>query len=134
VHLEACEGGQILLIGRGRIPTDAGAGEERFDRDSGQRRGPGPGRFGREADSGGGRAPGEAAEGCGAEQRPMWLRVERVGEEVRGLCSADGEHWLACGSVRIPQGATEQVGLAAIGPRPGSHAWFDTFLLWSAPR
>jgi RNA polymerase sigma-70 factor (ECF subfamily) len=34
------------------------AGEERFDRDSGQRRGPGPG--GREADSGGGRAPGAA--------------------------------------------------------------------------
>src|SRR5262249_20187672 len=37
------------------------------------------------------------------ERRPMWLRVERVGEEVWGLCSVDGEHWLTCGSVRIPQ-------------------------------
>jgi regulation of enolase protein 1 (concanavalin A-like superfamily) len=64
------------------------------------------------------------------ERQPIWLRVERVGDELRGLCSADGEQWLLCGTVRLPQGETEQVGLAAITKGPGGHAWFDTFLLW----
>jgi predicted ATPase/regulation of enolase protein 1 (concanavalin A-like superfamily) len=67
------------------------------------------------------------------ERQPMWLRVERTGEEVRGLCSADGEQWLTCGAVRLPQEETEQVGLAAITPDVGAHVWFDTFLLWREP-
>ena len=58
------------------------------------------------------------------ERGAVWLRVERVGNEVRGLCSADGEQWLACGSVSVPSGAAE-VGLAAISHGPGAHAWFD---------
>jgi hypothetical protein len=64
------------------------------------------------------------------ERRPMWLRLERVGEELRGLCSADGERWLAAGSVRLPRGETEQVGLAAIQRGPISRAWFDQLLIW----
>jgi regulation of enolase protein 1 (concanavalin A-like superfamily) len=67
------------------------------------------------------------------ERRPMWLRVERAGEEVRGLCSADGDHWLACGSVRVPQRTEEVVGLAAHSIYPGEHVWFDTLLLWERP-
>jgi DNA-binding SARP family transcriptional activator/regulation of enolase protein 1 (concanavalin A-like superfamily) len=64
------------------------------------------------------------------ERRSMWLRVERVGERLHGLCSADGEHWLACGSVIMEQGKEERVGLLAHAQFPGDHAWFDSFLLW----
>lgn len=60
----------------------------------------------------------------------MWLRVERTGEELRGLCSEDGEQWLTAGSMRFPLGETIEVGLAAICHEPGVHAWFDTFLVW----
>jgi regulation of enolase protein 1 (concanavalin A-like superfamily) len=61
---------------------------------------------------------------------PMWLRLERVGEVIRGLCSMDSENWLTCGTVRLPAGETEQVGLAAIYREDGAHAWFDSFELW----
>jgi diguanylate cyclase (GGDEF)-like protein/putative nucleotidyltransferase with HDIG domain len=54
-----------------------GAGEERFDRDSGQRRGPDPGRLGRAADSGGGRAPGDRS-------------GSRHGDAARRLGAAEG--------------------------------------------
>jgi DNA-binding SARP family transcriptional activator/regulation of enolase protein 1 (concanavalin A-like superfamily) len=64
------------------------------------------------------------------DRRPMWLRVERQGQEVHGLCSADGMQWLTCGVARLAQGEKEQVGLAVIWKGPGSLAWFDTFLLW----
>jgi hypothetical protein len=88
------------------------------------------------------------------EQRAMWLRFERVGEELVGLCSGDGEEWLTCGRVSLPRTAVEgcatsppsehangsdprgesvgeQVGIAAIPYRPsGECAWFDTFELW----
>jgi predicted ATPase/regulation of enolase protein 1 (concanavalin A-like superfamily) len=63
-------------------------------------------------------------------RQAMWLRLERVGEELRGLCSEDGEQWLACGVVRLPPGAAEEVGLAAIPHGSGGYAWFDTFLVW----
>jgi DNA-binding SARP family transcriptional activator/regulation of enolase protein 1 (concanavalin A-like superfamily) len=64
-------------------------------------------------------------------QQPAWLRLERTGDEARGLCSADGQRWLTCGAARLPQGKTEQVGLAAIAVDAGACAWFDNFLLWS---
>jgi hypothetical protein len=65
------------------------------------------------------------------ERRPIWLRLERVGDELRGLCRAEGEPWLFAGALRLPQGRMEQIGLAAIHHGPGAHAWFDTFLLGS---
>jgi regulation of enolase protein 1 (concanavalin A-like superfamily) len=65
------------------------------------------------------------------DRQPMWLRVERVGDELRGLCSADGEHWLGCGSMRMPQREEEVVGLAAHSVYPDDQAWFDTLLLWA---
>jgi predicted ATPase/class 3 adenylate cyclase len=65
---------------------------------------------------------------CG--QHRMWLRFERIGDDLRGLCSADGEEWMDCGTVRLPRRDPEQVGLVAIFQGPGAHAWFDTFLLW----
>jgi regulation of enolase protein 1 (concanavalin A-like superfamily) len=68
------------------------------------------------------------------ERQPMWLRLERTGDEAHGLCSADGQQWLTCGVVRLPQGKAEQVGLAAITRDAAAHVWFDTFLLWSAEK
>jgi regulation of enolase protein 1 (concanavalin A-like superfamily) len=64
------------------------------------------------------------------ERKPMWLRLERTGEEVRGLVSTDGEEWLACGLLRMPLGEQTLVGIVAFSTYPGAHAWFDTFLLW----
>jgi predicted ATPase/class 3 adenylate cyclase len=64
-------------------------------------------------------------------QGAVWLRVERGGEELRALCSEDGEQWFTCGSVSVPSGAAE-VGLAAISHGPGAHAWFDSLTLWQA--
>jgi regulation of enolase protein 1 (concanavalin A-like superfamily) len=64
------------------------------------------------------------------ERRPMWLRVERAGEELRALCSEDGDQWLTAGSLPFPPGEGTAVGLAAISGELGAHAWFDTFLLW----
>jgi hypothetical protein len=62
---------------------------------------------------------------------PVWLRVERVGDELRGLCSEDGQQWFTCGAVAVPCRDAE-VGLAAISHGPGAHAWFDSFTLWQA--
>jgi tetratricopeptide (TPR) repeat protein len=45
----------------------------------------------------------------------VMLRLERVGDEVRGLCSADGEDWFRVGSVAFPAEDPVQVGLHAIG-------------------
>jgi regulation of enolase protein 1 (concanavalin A-like superfamily) len=63
------------------------------------------------------------------ERGAVWLRVERIGNEVRGLCSEDGEQWLTCGSVSVP-GDTAEVGLATISHGLGAHAWFDSFTFW----
>jgi hypothetical protein len=61
---------------------------------------------------------------------PMWLRLERAGNALRGLCSGDGEEWLLCGQLCLPRGPAEQIGLAAIENWSRSCAWFDTLLLW----
>jgi regulation of enolase protein 1 (concanavalin A-like superfamily) len=63
-------------------------------------------------------------------RRPLWLRLERDGEEIRGLCSVDGENWLTCGSLQLPVGEREQIGLSAIRRDRGAHAWFDSFEVW----
>jgi regulation of enolase protein 1 (concanavalin A-like superfamily) len=68
------------------------------------------------------------------ERRPIWLRLERMGEWLHGLCSADGEHWLACGSVLMEPGKEESVGLLAHTQFPGDQAWFDSLLLWRGLR
>jgi hypothetical protein len=66
------------------------------------------------------------------ERRPTWLRLVRTGDELRGLCSADGRHWLACGTMRMPRRKQEVVGLTAHSTYPDDHAWFKTLLLWFA--
>jgi hypothetical protein len=64
------------------------------------------------------------------ERRPARLRIERLGDEVRGLCSANGKEWWSCGSVRIPRSESEQLGIAAIADAPGGHAYFDALSFW----
>jgi hypothetical protein len=63
-------------------------------------------------------------------QEPVWLRIERLGDEVKALCSANRKAWWCCGSVRLAPTKTEQIGLSAISDGPGAHAWFDTFRIW----
>jgi regulation of enolase protein 1 (concanavalin A-like superfamily) len=64
------------------------------------------------------------------DRKPVWLRVERVGGEVRGLCSVDECDWFLVGSIPFPSDGAVQVGLVAICEQGGSLAWFEQFLLW----
>jgi hypothetical protein len=43
------------------------------------------------------------------------LRMERIGETVRALCSADGHDWFTVGQASFPVADPVQVGLHAIG-------------------
>ena len=43
----------------------------------------------------------------------IWLRLERTGDTVRGLCSADGEVWYSVGEVDFPAQTAVQAGLFA---------------------
>jgi regulation of enolase protein 1 (concanavalin A-like superfamily) len=71
---------------------------------------------------------------------PILLRLERRGEQVRALCSADGAQWFAAGQVGFPAEGPVQVGLHAIGSidrmiYPGAHPEgtairFEAFELW----
>ncbi|HUX86682.1 MAG TPA: AAA family ATPase, partial [Chloroflexota bacterium] len=47
--------------------------------------------------------------------QPITLRMERVGDRVTGLCSADGVHWQRVGSVDLPVGDVIGVGVYAGG-------------------
>jgi hypothetical protein len=45
----------------------------------------------------------------------IYLRLDRVGEQVRAFCSADGENWYTVGSVTFSEEDPIQVGVHAIG-------------------
>jgi hypothetical protein len=69
------------------------------------------------------------------------LRLERVSDRVRALCSADGEAWFSVGEVGFPDdGGVLQVGMYAIGMidrtiyhgayPDGTAIRFESFTLW----
>jgi DNA-binding SARP family transcriptional activator len=74
----------------------------------------------------------------------VFLRLERVGEWVQALCSADGEEWFSVGLVDFPLVRPLQVGLHAIGNidriiYPGAYPdgtaiRFESFTVWVANR
>ena len=77
----------------------------------------------------------------GKSSEPVFLRLERVGDRVRGLCSVDEEAWYSVGEVAFPVGGTmPQVGLHAIGEidrtvyhgayADGTAIRFESFALW----
>jgi hypothetical protein len=71
---------------------------------------------------------------------PIYLRLERSGELVRGFCSVDGERWFTVGQATFPAGGPVQVGLYAAGKiersiYPGAYPEgtairFESFQLW----
>jgi regulation of enolase protein 1 (concanavalin A-like superfamily) len=63
-------------------------------------------------------------------RQTMWLRVQRAGEDVRCLCSPDLKQWIGCGSVRLPPGGSDQVGLFAIHKNAEAQVWFDCLEVW----
>jgi hypothetical protein len=81
-----------------------------------------------------GRLPGES----------VWLRLERQGEQVRALCSADGQQWLTAGAVEFPYREGEQIGVHAIGMidrtiyhgafAEGTAIRFESFEMWTDGR
>jgi hypothetical protein len=70
----------------------------------------------------------------------VFLRLERIGERVTALCSADGVEWFTVGQVAFPAAGPLQIGLYASGVidrtiYPGAHPdgtaiRFDSFQLW----
>jgi regulation of enolase protein 1 (concanavalin A-like superfamily) len=70
----------------------------------------------------------------------VFLRLERIGDRVDALCSADGENWFTVGGVTFPVEDPVQVGLHAIGnidraiyrgAHPdGTTIRFESFQLW----
>jgi hypothetical protein len=71
----------------------------------------------------------------------VWLRLERQGERVRALCSADGTSWFTAGAVEFPHSEGEQVGVHAIGMidrtiyqgayPAGTAICFESFDVWT---
>jgi hypothetical protein len=45
----------------------------------------------------------------------LFLRLERLGPQVRALCSADGQRWFTVGHVEFPIEQPVEIGLHAIG-------------------
>jgi regulation of enolase protein 1 (concanavalin A-like superfamily)/tetratricopeptide (TPR) repeat protein len=68
------------------------------------------------------------------EQNPVWLRIEREADEVRGLCSLDARNWFLVGTIGFPPDRDVQIGLLAIWTQSGSMVWFDQFCLWKGMR
>jgi regulation of enolase protein 1 (concanavalin A-like superfamily) len=78
--------------------------------------------------------------GCLESAVRVYLRLERVGERVDALCSADGERWFTVGHVEFPVEDPVQVGLHAIGNidrsvyhgayPDGTAIRFESFQLW----
>jgi tetratricopeptide (TPR) repeat protein len=74
------------------------------------------------------------------DDEPVYLRLERSGDTVRGLVSADGQSWLTLGQTAFPLEGDSQVGLYAAGnidrvSYPGAHREgtairFARFRLW----
>jgi hypothetical protein len=74
----------------------------------------------------------------------IWLRLERNGEQVRALCSANGEQWFTAGAVAFPYHEGEQVGMHAIGMidrtiyhgayPDGAAIRFESFEVWTDSR
>ncbi len=70
----------------------------------------------------------------------VFLRLERLGDQVNALCSADGERWFTVGHVPFPVEDPVQVGLHAIGNidrtiyhgayPDGTAVRFESFRLW----
>jgi regulation of enolase protein 1 (concanavalin A-like superfamily) len=89
---------------------------------------------GRDLYLGRGRLPTEGEKG------EMWLRLERVGSTVRGLCSVDGKEWFSVGQVHLRVDDPLEVGLFATGMiqrwaypaayPDGAAVRFQSFRLW----
>ncbi len=54
----------------------------------------------------------------GASQFPVWLKIERVGNQFTGFMSTDGSQWLFVGSTSVSMGNATSVGLAVTSHDP----------------
>ena len=91
-------------------------------------------------------APGEPVDGQSDRAldhgASVYLRLERVENRVRALCSADGVNWFTAGSVAFPVADKVQLGMVAIGSidrtvycrayPDGTAICFESFDLWRA--
>src|SRR5207249_1215835 len=71
----------------------------------------------------------------------VFLRLERLGDRVNALCSAEGQSWFTVGHVEFPSVDPVEVGLFAVGSidrmiYPGAYPegtaiHFESFQLWT---
>jgi len=88
---------------------------------------------------------GKWADGqSGKSSERVFLRLERIGERVNALCSADGVDWFTVGQVEFPAESPVQIGLHAIGNIDrtiyhdayveGTAIRLESFTLWGLER
>jgi regulation of enolase protein 1 (concanavalin A-like superfamily) len=56
------------------------------------------------------------------------LRLEREGERMSALCSADGVHWLTCGQVKFPAADPLRVGIASLNGMVAQFDWIGVLM------
>ena len=71
----------------------------------------------------------------------VFLRLERIGDRVRALCSADGAQWFSVGHIGFPAEDPIRVGVFAVGNidraihrgayPSGTAIHFTSFQLWA---
>jgi regulation of enolase protein 1 (concanavalin A-like superfamily) len=76
-----------------------------------------------------------------ADAKQIWLRLERTGDRVRALCSADGREWFTVGQSRFPADDPVQAGVYLVswidrevflGPHPeGTAIRFPSLALYA---
>jgi hypothetical protein len=77
------------------------------------------------------------------ETAAVFLRLEQLGQQVKALCSADGQGWFTVGQAEFPVEGSVEVGLHAIGNidrtiyhgayPDGTAVRFESFHVWQRP-
>ena len=62
--------------------------------------------------------------------RSVWLRLERTGTRVQGLCSEDRQQWRTCGSTELRHEGLMEIGLTCIAQGPKGNGSFHEFTVW----
>ena len=57
----------------------------------------------------------------GVKDKPVYLRLERVGQQFTAYCSTDETNWLTCGKMALPTDGHVQIGVHSLGMIDRTH-------------
>ena len=77
----------------------------------------------------------------GVKDKPVYLRLERVGQQFTAYCSTDETNWLMCGKMTLPTDEHVQIGVHSLGMidrihycgafKEGTATVFRNFRIWT---